>query len=51
MQESILRARYREGFTKKAWMQPDRVYKLTIENWRDVELLRPRAPHPGGDFK
>jgi hypothetical protein len=31
IQEGILRARYREGFTKKVWMKPDEVYELTVE--------------------
>ncbi|WP_299535486.1 CocE/NonD family hydrolase [Ulvibacterium sp.] len=31
IQSSILRARYREGFTKKVWMEKDKVYKLEID--------------------
>ena len=31
MQCSILRARYREGFTKKVWMEEGDVYRLEID--------------------
>ena len=31
VQGSILRARYREGFTKKIWMEDDGVYRLKID--------------------
>ena len=31
VQESILRARYREGFDKKVWMKPGEVYPLKID--------------------
>ncbi len=31
VQEGILRARYREGFDKKAWMKPGEVYELKID--------------------
>lgn len=31
VQEGILRARYREGWDRKAWMEPGKVYELTID--------------------
>jgi putative CocE/NonD family hydrolase len=31
IQESILRARYREGFDKKVWMKPGEVYEVKID--------------------
>lgn len=31
VQEGILRARYREGFTKKVWMEPDKIYEVTLD--------------------
>jgi putative CocE/NonD family hydrolase len=31
VQEGILRARYREGFDKKVWMEPDGVYEVRID--------------------
>lgn len=31
LQESILRARYREGFTRPVWMEPGAVYRLRID--------------------
>jgi len=31
IQQSIFRARYREGFTKKVWMEKDGVYKVQID--------------------
>lgn len=31
VQESILRARYREGFDKKVWMKPGEVYEVRID--------------------
>ena len=31
VQEGILRARYREGFDKKVWMEPDEVYEVRID--------------------
>ena len=31
IQESILRARYREGFTRTVWMKPDEIYRLRID--------------------
>ena len=31
IQETILRARYREGFTKKVWMEKGEVYKLQLD--------------------
>jgi uncharacterized protein len=31
VQEGILRARHREGFTKKVWMKPGEVYELTVD--------------------
>ncbi len=31
IQESILRARYREGFDKKVWMKPGEVYEVRID--------------------
>ena len=31
VQEGILRSRYREGFSKKVWMEPDKVYELTMD--------------------
>lgn len=31
IQEGILRARYREGFTNRVWMKPDGVYRLEID--------------------
>ncbi len=31
VQEGILRARYREGFHRKVWMQPDRVYEVPVD--------------------
>ena len=31
IEESILRARYREGFDKKVWMTPEEVYELRID--------------------
>jgi len=31
VQEGILRSRYREGFSKKVWMDPDKVYELTVD--------------------
>ncbi|MDE0061789.1 MAG: CocE/NonD family hydrolase [Gammaproteobacteria bacterium] len=31
VQGSVLRARYREGFTRKVWMEPDGVYELRID--------------------
>lgn len=31
VQEGILRARYREGFTKKVWMKPGGVYEVEID--------------------
>lgn len=31
IQEGIARARYREGFDRLVWMQPDQVYELTID--------------------
>jgi putative CocE/NonD family hydrolase len=31
IQSSILRARYREGFTKKVWMEKGEIYKLEID--------------------
>ena len=30
IQDAIFRARYREGFTKKVWMEKDKVYKIQI---------------------
>jgi putative CocE/NonD family hydrolase len=30
LQDGILRARYREGFDKKVWMAPDRVYEIDV---------------------
>jgi hypothetical protein len=30
LQEGIIRARYRDGFEKKVWMQPDQVYAIRI---------------------
>jgi putative CocE/NonD family hydrolase len=30
LQDGILRARYREGFDKKVWMTPDRVYEIDV---------------------
>jgi uncharacterized protein len=30
LQDGILRARYREGFNKKVWMTPDRVYEIDV---------------------
>ena len=31
VQETILRARYREGFTRQVWMEPDGIYKLRLD--------------------
>jgi putative CocE/NonD family hydrolase len=31
VQEGILRARYREGFEKKAWMKPGEVYEVKVD--------------------
>jgi len=31
IQEGILRARYREGWKKKVWMNPGEVYRLTVD--------------------
>ncbi|MBI4569727.1 MAG: CocE/NonD family hydrolase [Planctomycetes bacterium] len=31
--DHILRMRYREGFEKKVWMQPGKVYPIAIELW------------------
>ena len=31
VQEGILRSRCREGFSKKVWMDPDKVYELTVD--------------------
>jgi putative CocE/NonD family hydrolase len=31
VQEGILRARYREGWNKKVWMEPGKVYEVTID--------------------
>lgn len=31
VQEGIVRARYREGFAKKVWMEPDKVYEVTVD--------------------
>ena len=31
VQEGIFRARYREGFDKKAWMNPGEVYEIVID--------------------
>jgi putative CocE/NonD family hydrolase len=31
IQQSIFRARYREGFTKKVWMEKDGVHKVQID--------------------
>jgi hypothetical protein len=31
VQEGILRARHREGFTKKVWMKPGEVYEVTVD--------------------
>ncbi len=31
IQEAILRARYRDGFTREVWMKPGNVYKLRID--------------------
>jgi len=31
VQEGILRSRYREGFSKKIWMDPDKVYELAVD--------------------
>jgi len=31
VQEGILRSRYREGFTRKVWMEPDKVYELMVD--------------------
>ena len=31
VQEGILRARFREGFTKKVWMKPGEVYEIPID--------------------
>jgi putative CocE/NonD family hydrolase len=31
LKEGILRARYREGFSKKVWMQPGGVYKVVVD--------------------
>jgi putative CocE/NonD family hydrolase len=31
VQEGILRARFREGFTKKVWMKPDEAYEIPID--------------------
>ena len=31
VQEGIVRARYREGYGKKVWMEPDRVYEVIVD--------------------
>jgi uncharacterized protein len=31
IQETILRARYREGFTRQVWMEPGGIYKLRLD--------------------
>ncbi|HEV2665571.1 MAG TPA: CocE/NonD family hydrolase, partial [Blastocatellia bacterium] len=31
VQEGILRARHREGFTRKVWMKPNEVYEVTVD--------------------
>ncbi len=31
IQESVLRARYREGFTREVWMEPSGVYRIRID--------------------
>ncbi len=30
-QEGILRARYREGFSRKVWLEPNKIYELTVD--------------------
>lgn len=41
IQSSILRARYREGFTNKVWMEKDKVYKLEIDLNATSYLFKP----------
>jgi putative CocE/NonD family hydrolase len=31
VQEGIMRARHREGFTRKVWMKPNEVYEVTVD--------------------
>jgi predicted acyl esterase len=31
VQEGVLRARHREGFTRKVWMKPNEVYEVTVD--------------------
>ncbi len=41
IQEGILRARYREGFDKKAWMRPEEVYRLEVDLHATSNYFRP----------
>jgi predicted acyl esterase len=41
IQEGILRARYREGFTKKVWMKPGGIYKLDVDLHATSNYFKP----------
>jgi putative CocE/NonD family hydrolase len=40
LQEGVLRARYREGYGKTVWMEPDRVYEVSVDLHATSNLFR-----------